>query len=149
MGLLLLLGRSTKAATGGSISGTVSDRSGAAIANAKVVVRDLDRSAERTVDTNDAGFYAFTFLPVGKYAIEVHCEGFRPYAVTGVVIDIGSALRIDVTLDVGEHVEQITVVEAGIQVETTSTQMGEVVTGTKITAVPLNGRSFTDLLALQ
>jgi hypothetical protein len=119
------------------------------VPNANVVVRDLDRKVERTVNTNDAGFYAFTFLPVGKYEIEIQCAGFRPYSRTGLVIDISSALRVDATLDLGEQSEQITVVEEGVQVETASTQMGEVVAGAKITAVPLNGRSFTDLLALQ
>jgi hypothetical protein len=146
---LLVLSRVAGASTGGSVSGTVRDQSGAVIANAKVVVRDLDRSVERTLESNEDGFYAFTFLPVGKYELEIHCAGFRPYLRTGLVIDIGSALQVDVTLDVGEHADQVTVVEEGAQVEAVSTQMGEVVTGTKITAVPLNGRSFTDLLALQ
>src|SRR5208283_3951186 len=146
---LLVLSRVAGASTGGSVSGTVRDQSGAVIANAKVVVRDLDRSVERTLESNEDGFYAFTFLPVGKYELEIHCAGFRLYSRTGLVIDIGSALQVDVTLDVGEHADQVTVVEEGAQVETVSTQMGEVVTGTKITAVPLNGRSFTDLLALQ
>ena len=146
---LFPLASTVGAATGGSISGTVSDRSGAVIANAKVVVRDLDKSIERTVDTNEAGFYAFTFLPVGKYAIEIQSEGFRPYSVTGLVIDIGSAVKLDVILEVGEHADAVTVIEEAARVEMASAQMGEVVTGTKITAVPLNGRSFTDLLALQ
>ena len=146
---LLVLSRVAGASTGGSVSGTVRDQSGAVIANAKVVVRDLDRSVERTLESDEDGFYAFAFLPVGKYELEIHSAGFRPYSRTGLVIDIGSALQVDVTLDVGEHADQVTVVEEAAQVETVSTQMGEVVTGTKITAVPLNGRSFTDLLALQ
>ena len=146
---LLSLSRAAGATTGGSVSGTVRDQSGAVIANANVVVRDLERGVERTLETNEDGFYAFAFLPVGKYELEIHCEGFRPYSRTGLVIDIGSVLQVDATLDVGEHADQVTVVEEGAQVETASTQMGEVVTGTNITAVPLNGRSFTDLLALQ
>ena len=147
--LSTLLSGSTCGNSGGSISGTVTDRSGAVVTSATVVLRDADRGVARTLNTNDAGFYAFTFLPVGQYAIEINSLGFRPYSRTGLVIDIGSALQVDAVLDVGEHAEQITVIEQGVQVETTSTQMGEVVTGTKITAVPLNGRSFTDLLALQ
>jgi hypothetical protein len=145
----LLLQGSARAATGGSISGTVKDPSGAVIVMAKVVVHDLDRNIERTVDTNEAGFYAFTFLPVGRYAIEVRSEGFRPYSATDFRIDIGSALHVDVTLEVGQHNEQVTIIAQGTQVETASTQMGEVVAAKEITAVPLNGRSFTDLLSLQ
>ncbi len=146
---LLLLSRPAGATTGGGVSGTVRDQSGSVIPNAKVVVRDLERNVERTLETNEDGFYAFTFLPVGRYELEIHAEGFRPYSRTGLDIDIGSALQVDATLDVGEHADAVTVVEEIGQVETASTQMGEVVTGTKITAVPLNGRSFTDLLALQ
>ena len=145
----LLLAGTAQATTGGSISGTVSDRSGAVIVHARVVLRDLDRSVERTAVTNEAGFYAFTFLPVGKYEIKIESSGFRPYSRTGLVIDIGSALQVDATLDLGEHTDEVTVTEQGTDVETTSTQMGEVVAGTKVTAVPLNGRSFTDLLGLQ
>jgi len=145
----LLLASALAATTDGSISGTVTDRSGAVIANARVIVRDINKNATRSVDTNDAGFYAFTFLPVGNYSLEIRSEGFRPFSATGLVIDIGSSLKVDVTMEVGEHTDAVTVEENGTQVETSSSQMGEVVTGTKITAVPLNGRSFTDLLALQ
>jgi len=63
------------------------------IANAKVVVRDLERSVERALETNEDGFYAFAFLPVGRYELEIHCAGFRPYSRTRLVIDIGSALQ--------------------------------------------------------
>ena len=121
---LFLFAGTVAATTGGSISGTVSDPTGAVIAYAKVVVRDLDRSVARTVNTNDTGFYAFTFLPVGRYAIEIRREGFRPYSVTGLVIDIGSALKLDATLEVGEHAEAVTVVEQGAQVETASAFKG-------------------------
>ena len=146
---ILLLGGPAGATNGGSISGTVTDRSGAVVVNANVIVCDVDRRVERSTTANDAGFYAFMFLAVGRYEIEIQSPGFRPYSRTGLVIDIGSALRVDATLEVAEHADQVTVTEEGTEVETTSTQMGEVVTGTKITAVPLNGRSFTDLLALQ
>ena len=149
LALLALMASNTHASSGGTISGTVTDRSGAVIANASVVLRDVESSVERTANTNEAGFYAFTFVPVGRYAMEITSLDFRPYVRSELVIDIGSALQVDATLDLGQHAEQVTVIEQGIQVETSSTQMGEVVTGKKITAVPLNGRSFTDLLALQ
>lgn len=137
------------ATTSGSISGTVTDGSGAAMLKATVVARDVDTNVERSVETNDEGFYALTFLPVGRYSIEVRQEGFRPYTANGLVIDIGAALKVDVTLQISEHADAVMVVEDGGQVETASAQMGEVVTGAEITGVPLNGRSFTDLLALQ
>lgn len=147
--VILLFAVPARAANDGSISGTVTDRTGAIVVNANVMVRDVDRKVQRSTRTNDTGFYAFTFLPMGQYEIAIQSPGFRPYTRTGLLVDIGTALQVDATLDLGEHTDQVTVTEAGTQVETTSTQMGEVVTGTKITAVPLNGRSFTDLLALQ
>jgi hypothetical protein len=71
----------------------------------------------------------------GKYEIQIQSPEFRPYSRTGLVIDIGSALIVDVRLGVGEHVDQVMVAEGGTQVEATSTQMGYVVTGTKVTAI--------------
>jgi hypothetical protein len=146
---ILLLGRPVRATNGGSVSGTVADRTGAVVVNAGVIVRDVERKVERSTTTNDAGFYAFTFLPVGRYEIVIQSPGFRDYSRAGLVVDIGSALQVDAILEVGEHADAVTVTAGATQVETATTQMGEVVTGTKITAVPLNGRSFTDLLALQ
>lgn len=146
---ILLFCRAAGAANGGSISGTVTDRSGAVVADASVIVRDVERRVERSTSTNETGFYAFTFLPVGIYEIEIQSPGFRAFSRTDLVIDIGSALQVDGILEVGEHADEVTVTEEGAPVETSSTQMGEVVTGTKITGAPLNGRSFTDLLALQ
>src|SRR5204863_3624960 len=75
--------------------------------------------------------------------------GFKPKNRNGLVIDIDSALQIDFTVEMAERIEEVTVLEHEVQVETASSQMGEVVTGRAMTAVALNGRSFTDLLALQ
>jgi len=101
------------------------------------------------VKTNSDGYYVFPSLPVGRYEIEVSPAGFKPYKRTGLVIDVNTKLQVDVSLEVGERSDQILVSESAVRVETESSQMGEVVPGTEITAVALNGRSFTDLLALQ
>jgi len=79
----------------------------------------------------------------------VQSNGFRTYRAAHLVVDTNSELRLDVPLVLGERSEQITVAASAERVETVDTQLGEVVSGTKIVAVPLNGRSFTDLLALQ
>ena len=86
---------------------------------------------------------------MGKYDLRVEAQGFKPQNRTGLTVDLDSALRIDRTLEVAEKIEQVTVAESEVQIETVSTQLGEVVTGKSMTAVALNGRSFTDLLALQ
>jgi hypothetical protein len=86
---------------------------------------------------------------VGSYSLEIKQVGFKTYLQTGIVIDANSALRVDASLAIGSINEKIEVSTEAAQVETQSTQMGEVIEGTKMTSVPLNGRSFIDLLSLQ
>jgi hypothetical protein len=136
-------------AGGGSISGTVKDMTGAVVPVADVSVRNLATGAERTTQTNTEGFYAFPTLPIGKYELDISRPGFKPYKRIGLVIDVDTKLEADVTLEMGEETQKITVQAQGVQVDTQSTQMGAVITGPVITAVGLNGRSYTDLLALQ
>ena len=137
------------AGVGGSISGTVTDASGALITRATVTATNADTGLHQTATTDAKGFYSFTSLPVGRYDLEIAAQSFQSYRRTSVTVNANSALTIDAVLQVGQLSDVVTVTANPIQVETASTQMGEVITGTQMTAVPLNGRSFTDLLALQ
>src|SRR5271154_108162 len=137
------------AGVGGSVSGTVKDASGAVVSNANVSATNIDTGVRATVATNGSGFYSFPQLSLGRYNIAITKIGFKPYQRTDITIDTNSALTVDAFLNVGDTSDVITVVENQTQVETTSTQMGEVISGARMTAVPLNGRSFTDLLSLQ
>jgi hypothetical protein len=137
------------AATTGSISGTLSDPSGAVIPGATVIVTNVAQGVMNKTTTDEKGVYTFPSLPVGMYDLKVEQPGFKPKGRNGLVIDIDSALQIDLTVEMAERIEEVTVLEHEVQVETASSQMGEVVTGRAMTAVALNGRSFTDLLALQ
>jgi hypothetical protein len=148
--LLLLLGAGLAwAEITGSISGLVTDPSGAAIAAASITATNTQTGITSTVASDAKGFYSFPVLPIGVYDVEVSRPGFKTYRKSGLVIDANSALRVDVALQVGSVSEKIVVKSDAVHVETESTQMGEVITGTKMVAVPLNGRDFTDLLALQ
>ncbi len=147
--LVMFLAADSWAGVGGSISGRVLDPSGAVVARASVTAKNTDTGIRQTIATDDKGFYSFPSLPIGHYDLEVTRAAFRPYRRTGIVLDANSALTIDAVLAVGEQSDAVTVVETQLNVETTSTQNGEVITGAQMTAVPLNGRSFTDLLALQ
>src|SRR3984885_6084402 len=138
-----------RADTVGSISGTVTDQTGAVIPDTTVTALNLDTTVQQTTKTNGSGFYNFAALPVGRYEIEILREGFQPYKRTGLVIDVNSQLRVDISLSMGEKSEEVVVSSAAVQVETQNTQMGDVETGEVITTVALNGRSFTDLLSLQ
>ncbi len=149
LALFSLLALVTWAGVGGSISGTVKDATGAAIPRAAITATNTSTGVHQTTATDDKGSYSFLSLPIGSYNIEVMSAGFKPYRRTGVVIDANGTLIVDATLEVGEKNEIVTVSDAAVHVEAISSQMGQVVTGKQMTAVPLNGRSFTDLLSLQ
>ena len=134
---------------GGSISGIVRDASGGVVPGASIILRNLDTSIERSSSTNGDGFYAFTAIPVGHYEIVVSHTGFKPYKRTGLVINVSTALQVDLPLDVGDQSEQVMVQDTAVHIDIESAEMGEVISGKVMTGVALNGRSFTDLLALQ
>jgi len=141
--------QSARAGVTGSISGIVNDKSDAVIAGAEVTARSIETGIERTVVTDQKGFYSFLALPVGTYTITVRKGGFKEFHQTGVSIDANSAVRVDARLEVGGVHEEMTVSSSAVRVETTNTQMGEVIGSAKMESLPLNGRSYTDLLALQ
>ncbi|MGA8556308.1 MAG: carboxypeptidase regulatory-like domain-containing protein [Candidatus Acidiferrales bacterium] len=134
---------------GGRISGTVKDASGAVVPKAAVSITDTSTGLTQSVITDEKGVYSFLEVQVGHYELVVTANGFKPYQLKAIVIDADSAILIDPVLQVGDKTETVTVDEAAAHVETSSTQLGEVITSAQMTSVPLNGRSFTDLLALQ
>jgi len=137
------------AGVGGSVSGTVKDATNAVVPAATVKATNIDTGVERQAATNDRGFYSFPDLPIGRYDIAIEKTGFQPYRRTGIAIDADSALIVDAVLEIGALTEAVTVSGSAVHAETSDTQMGEVISGAKMAAVPLNGRSYTDLLALQ
>jgi hypothetical protein len=114
-----------------------------------VVITNTETGAKLTSTTGEDGLFTFPVLPVGQYQIDVISEAFRPYRKTGLVIDINSALVLDITLQLKEQDQSIVVTEDSAQVETTDTQLGQVLGSKKVTEIPLNGRSYTDLFATQ
>jgi hypothetical protein len=134
---------------GGSLSGEVTDPSGAVIPNSTVTLTNPGTGVSLTTVTNNAGSYYFVSVPVGSYELGIVVSGFRTYRRTAIVINITSIVRADAVLEVGEHQETVTVAEASVALDTASTQMGEVLGHSTIDSLPLNGRSYSDLLALQ
>ena len=129
----------------------VSDSTGAVISGAIVTVTNTAQGFQTKITTDSKGFYVFPRLAVGHYDLRVEQQGFRPEKKSDLAVDADSAQRMDFVLQISEKVEQVTVSESTneVHVETSSTQVGEVVTGKEMTSVALNGRSYTDLLALQ
>ncbi len=149
VGLVALLAAPGWASVSGGISGTVKDLSGAMVAQADVVAINLGSGVRQNAVTDDKGFYTFPVLLIGHYDVEVTHSGFKPYRCTGVVVDANSLIVIDATLQIGEHNDAITVTDSAVHAETYSSQMGEVINSEQMNAVPLDGRSYTDLLSLQ
>jgi hypothetical protein len=137
------------AAITGSISGVVTDPSGAVVPGVTVVATSVSTSVQSTAVTDSKGFYRFATLNVDTYNVTASQQGFRDYAQSAVKIDANSAIRIDITMQLGTVTNTVSVKSDALQVETQSTQNGVVIPDTKITSVPLNGRSYIDLLKLQ
>jgi Carboxypeptidase regulatory-like domain/TonB dependent receptor len=147
--LLALLGSTLWANDGGSLLGTITDPNRATIPGAKVTATETSTAVKQTIATDGRGFYSFQSLPVGRYDVQVDAAGFKPLRRTGVVINVDSKVVVDASLAIGERTDTVTVSESAAHVETVDTQVGEVITGKQMTAVPLISRGFTDLLALQ
>jgi hypothetical protein len=137
------------ASVGGSISGTVKDPSGSIVVNAQVTVRETATGISYNTHSDSKGYYTFPVLPVGHYVLDVESSGFSKYERKDIALDTSAALTLNAALEVGSISQNVTVTDDTLHVETTSTQMGQVITGRQMTAVPLDGRSFTDLLSLQ
>ena len=133
----------------GSISGIVTDQSGAVVPGAKVIATAISTNVQQTTVTDAKGFYAFPALNVDAYTVTLAQPGFDQFQMSGITINANSAVRVDIKLTVGKVSNTVEVKSDALQVETQSTQMGQVIEGEKMTSVPLNGRSFIDLLALQ
>ncbi|MCU1320568.1 MAG: Oar protein [Acidobacteriaceae bacterium] len=138
------------AATGGRVSGVVTDQSGAFVSGANVRLTHRDQQAKYSAVSDRQGLYSFPNLPVGHYDLTVEAAGFAILRQPDIAVDTDSALLVNLVVSVGVRSETITVTsERGLAVESSSTQLGEVVSATQMTALPLNGRSYTDLLAIQ
>ena len=138
-----------RADIGGSISGTVTDAAGGVVAGAVVTAIQTDTGFKLATTTDSKGGYSLPKLSVGSYEIQFEAKGFKPYRRTGVRMDANSALIIDARLEVGGRSETVVVNDTAVHAETADTQLGQAISGSSTTAVPLTGRSYTDLLALQ
>jgi hypothetical protein len=129
-------------------SGVVKDPTGAVVPHAQVSVLNQGTASRQSIQSDGEGWYEL-LLPAGTYRLEVVAPGFRPYERDGQVLGPTASLRIDVVLQLASQEEVVLVDSNAVQVDTASTQIGEGISQEKMTSVPLNGRSYTDLLALQ
>jgi hypothetical protein len=138
------------AQTGGRIAGAVKDATGAVIPDSQVVLVNTETGVKQTATTGSDGVFTFAAVPVGQYELDVTMDGFNPYRQTAnLKIDVNTALTIDVVLKVADSSQTVNVIENTAEVHTTDTQIGQTIESKQVVDIPLNGRSYTDLLAVQ
>ncbi|MGA2414695.1 MAG: carboxypeptidase regulatory-like domain-containing protein [Candidatus Sulfotelmatobacter sp.] len=132
-----------------SITGTVTDPSGAAIPSAQVVLKNTEHGISRTGASNSSGDFLFASLPIGSYDLIVTAEGFKKYEAKGVLLRVADKARVNVALEVGTIATEVVVQGSEVaQVQTQSSDLGGTITGKEISQLELNGRDFTQLVAL-
>jgi Carboxypeptidase regulatory-like domain len=133
----------------GRILGTVTDKSGAVISGATVVVTDVQRGVARTLTTDQAGEYVAPDLQPGIYKVHFSAKGFKTVERVNVPLEVAKDLRIDVALQPGEISQTIEVLEEVPLVDTTSSTLGGTLSNKEINDLPLNGRNYENLLQLR
>ena len=133
----------------GKISGTISDKSGAVIPEAKVTATNKDTQLSTTTTTNEAGYYVLANLAAGTYDVSAEKEGFQRCANTGVILDPAGAVQLTCTMEVGQVTQTIEVQAQALIVQTEEAKVSRVINSTQILDIPANGRNFASLLALQ
>ncbi len=130
----------------GSVVGTVTDTAGAVIAGAHVQLTNKGTNAEQAAVTGTAGTYTFINLNPGAYSITVTNQGFKSATNSQVAVSIGGATRADLTLQVGDVSQSVTVTGASADIQTDSATLGGVIEGLQVQEAPLNGRNVNNLL---
>jgi outer membrane receptor protein involved in Fe transport len=145
--VLLLSGAAAQESTG-SISGDVTDPSGAAVPRATIVVTSVQTGIARKETSNASGSFVVTNLPVGDYSLTAEAAGFKKFEATKIRLDVNDRLKIPVHLEIGGTTETISVNESGAQLQTQSAELSDLVGAQQTQALPLNGRVFSQLVMM-
>ena len=146
--LSAVLGTNALAQSTASISGTVSDATGAVVVNAKVVATNQGTGVESATQTDTAGAYLFPSLPIGIYRIQVIAPGFQSAIISNLKLEVATAVTQNVQLSIGQAAEKIEIMADAALVDTATTSMSQVINDKTVQEIPLNGRHFTDLSLL-
>ena len=134
--------------TTAEIVGTVKDPSGAVLPGVTLTVTHRASGQQRSLTTDNSGEYAVSRLPVGEYAVKAELPNFKTQVREGIVLQVAERVRVDLTLEVGDIAQQITVTELVPLLRTTNAEVGEVISNQRLINLPLNGRQFVDLTLL-
>src|SRR5580704_2356289 len=134
---------------GATLSGTVTDQSAAVIPQATISAKNVDTGITRTSVTSAAGFYSIPNLLPGSYEVRTSAQGFSSQVKAGITLTVGEQQVLDFTLQVGQTNQTVVVTTEAPNVELASSSISATVNSTTVRELPLNGRSWTDLAALQ
>ncbi|MBS1826659.1 MAG: TonB-dependent receptor [Acidobacteria bacterium] len=134
--------------TTATLTGSVTDTSGATVPGAVVTVTNAGTGIARRIPTSDAGYYTAALLPPGTYQIRIEKEGFRAVARTGITLNVDQVARLDFVLEVGTVSEAIDVTSAAPLLEASTSSLGQVIDSKQFTDLPLNNRTALGLLSL-
>lgn len=147
--LVFLMSPALLAQNTADIIGTVTDASGAAVANAKVTAKNTGTNASRSVQTSPSGDYSFTLLPVGTYSLTVEATGFKTYSAGGITIAVGDRARVDAKMEVGTVTQTVEVTGSAAPVlQTDTSTVGGLLTNNAVQDLPDNGRNVIRLVQL-
>jgi len=133
----------------GSILGNAHDSTGAVVVGVHVTAISIQTNLRQETITDQVGEYRFLSLPVGTYRLEAELSGFQKFVTSDIALTVDQQRRVDIMLKVGNLQEQVEVQGNAVQVETSSTQLGMVIEDKQMLDLPLNGRSYIDLLSVQ
>src|SRR5215813_8271303 len=131
-----------------TISGTVKDTSGALVPGVSITIKHTESGLTRSVVSGERGGYNVSLLPVGAYEITTTMPGFKQQVRSGVNLVVGQEAVVDLTLEVGAAAEQVTVTEEAQLLNTKTSSTSGVITEQQVKELPLNGRSFDQLITL-
>jgi len=132
----------------GTITGTVTDTTGAVVSGATVNLKNVGTAATYTATSDSSGNYTFAQLPIGIYELRVKQTGFKEFVSTGVEVHTSTHTVVDAQLQLGAATETVTVEASDVQVQTVTASAGEVVEGQQVRELPLNGENFMGLVVL-
>jgi hypothetical protein len=148
-GLMALSGVSVRSQTiYGSMAGTITDPSGGVIQGASITITNLGTMEKRGITSDAAGGYRLVNLAPGRYRVDVEVTGFKHFTRDSVLVEVQSALRIDVSMQVGQLTEVVEVSSASPLLQTESGTLSQIVESRTVTEMPLNGRNVMNLIAL-
>jgi hypothetical protein len=131
-----------------SLSGSIYDKSGAVVPAATVTLSNSQKGITQTFTTQPDGRYVFTLLPPGTYSLKVEKAGFRPYLQTGIVLEVGQAATLDVSVELGAVTQEITVTAGAAMLNTQTADVGTTVTQSQVLDLPLDVRNVFGLVYL-